>query len=89
MEYREGLAKFAANVYEAVKELTSLNPLYVFSTETFMDIYLEAENSRSIAFTEGIKEQDRFVEKRSIFHRFCYRKGRRIRKKKKEKKTQK
>ncbi|XP_043684796.1 cytoplasmic dynein 2 heavy chain 1 [Vespula pensylvanica] len=66
MESGEKLAKFAANVYKAVKGLTSLNPLYVFSTEAFTDIYLEAESSRSIAVAEERKEQDRLVEKRLI-----------------------
>ncbi|KAF7378965.1 hypothetical protein HZH66_015199 [Vespula vulgaris] len=66
MENGERLAKFAANVYKAVKGLTSLNPLYVFSTEAFTDIYLEAESTRSIAVAEERKEQDRLVEKRLI-----------------------
>ncbi|XP_047369553.1 cytoplasmic dynein 2 heavy chain 1 isoform X1 [Vespa velutina] len=66
MESHERLAKFAANVYKAVKGLTSLNPLYVFSTEAFTDIYLEAEGTRSIAIAEERKEQDRLVEKRLI-----------------------
>ncbi|KAL2743989.1 cytoplasmic dynein 2 heavy chain 1 [Vespula maculifrons] len=66
MENGERLAKFAANVYKAVKGLTSLNPLYVFSTEAFTDIYLEAESTRSIAVAEERKEQDRLVEKRSL-----------------------
>ncbi|KAL2712648.1 cytoplasmic dynein 2 heavy chain 1 [Vespula squamosa] len=66
MESGERLAKFAANIYKAVKGLTSLNPLYVFSTEAFTDIYLEAESSRSIAVAEERKEKDRLVEKRSL-----------------------
>ncbi|XP_014611048.1 PREDICTED: cytoplasmic dynein 2 heavy chain 1 [Polistes canadensis] len=66
IESRERLAKFAANVYKAVKGLTSLNPLYVFSTEAFTDIYLEAESTRSIAISDERKEQDRLVEKRLI-----------------------
>ncbi|KAI4495703.1 hypothetical protein M0802_008538 [Mischocyttarus mexicanus] len=66
IESRERLAKFAANVYKAVKGLTSLNPLYVFSTEAFTDIYLEAESTRSIAISDERREQDRLVEKRLI-----------------------
>lgn len=38
----EKFAQFAANVYETIKGLTLLSPLYIISTEVYTDICLKA-----------------------------------------------
>ncbi|XP_011311295.1 cytoplasmic dynein 2 heavy chain 1 [Fopius arisanus] len=62
----EKLAKFAASVFKAVKALTSLSPLYVFSVEAFTDIYLEADAQRREAMGSDKKEEESFAEKKLI-----------------------
>ncbi|XP_017764042.1 PREDICTED: cytoplasmic dynein 2 heavy chain 1 [Eufriesea mexicana] len=62
----EKLAKFAASLYKTVRSLTALSPLYVFSSEAFTDIYLEAEDYRRSILSQDKREQDKLVEKRLI-----------------------
>ncbi|XP_063978818.1 cytoplasmic dynein 2 heavy chain 1 [Diachasmimorpha longicaudata] len=62
----EKLAKFAAGVFKAVKSLTALSPLYVFSVEAFTEIYLEADAQREQGGSSDKKEQETFVEKKLV-----------------------
>ena len=60
----EKLAKFAAHLFKAVKVISNLCPLYVFSAEAFTDIYLEAEMNRDSFVTSDKKELETFIEKK-------------------------
>ncbi|XP_015119188.1 cytoplasmic dynein 2 heavy chain 1 [Diachasma alloeum] len=62
----EKLAKFAAGVFKAVKSLTALSPLYVFSVDSFTEIYLEADAQRGQGGSSDAKEQESLVEKKLI-----------------------
>ena len=64
MKEHEKLAKFAASFFKAVRFLSSLSPLYVFSNEALTDIYLEAEKDRQSLKSEDKVERDRYLEKR-------------------------
>lgn len=68
----EKLAKFAANLFKAIKSLVLLNPLYVFSAEEFTDIYLEAESTRKKLADVDKKEQELLIEKNLISLTFQY-----------------
>ncbi|KAG7197215.1 hypothetical protein KM043_000132 [Ampulex compressa] len=54
----ERTATFAAKLYKSLMALITLNPLYVFSTEAFMDIYLEAESLENTIVLENTAEQN-------------------------------
>lgn len=62
----EKLAKFAANLYKAIKALTTLSPLYVFSAEAFTNLYLDAESMRKDFINTDNNEQDQLAEKKLI-----------------------
>ncbi|XP_043268031.1 cytoplasmic dynein 2 heavy chain 1 [Venturia canescens] len=62
----EKLAKFAAHLFKAVRALSNLSPLYVFSAEAFTDIYLEAEAARESLVTADKKEQESLIEKNFV-----------------------
>ncbi|KAF7991046.1 hypothetical protein HCN44_000861 [Aphidius gifuensis] len=62
----ERLAKYAALIFKAIKSLTSLSPLYVFSVEEFTEIYLEAVCERDTTTTNDKKEQEIYLEKKLI-----------------------
>ncbi|XP_023289902.1 cytoplasmic dynein 2 heavy chain 1 [Orussus abietinus] len=63
-EKRLPLARFAAELFEAVQRLATLNPLYVFSAEAFADVYLEAE-----AFEASLAAEDRSEDMRKTVQR--------------------
>lgn len=60
----EKLAKFAAHLFKAVRALSNLSPLYVFSAEAFTDIYLEAEAGRNSLVSTDKKELESLMEKK-------------------------
>lgn len=62
----EKLAMFAANLFEAIKSLTLLNPLYVFSAEAFTDIYLEAESMRKNLIDADREKNELLIQKKLI-----------------------
>nr|XP_012219219.1 PREDICTED: cytoplasmic dynein 2 heavy chain 1 [Linepithema humile] len=64
----EKFAQFAANVYETIKGLTLLSPLYVVSAEAYTDICLKAVQSDSFSASEDRekKESRSLIEKRLI-----------------------
>lgn len=64
----EKFARFAANVYETVKGLTLLSPLYVVSAEAYTDICLKAVQGDSTSANEDRekKESQSLIEKRYV-----------------------
>ncbi|XP_024946848.1 cytoplasmic dynein 2 heavy chain 1 isoform X2 [Cephus cinctus] len=62
----EPLAKFAAHLFEAVKSLRYLSPLYVFSAEAFTDIYLEAGDTRNSVYEEKADESRKIMKKKLV-----------------------
>jgi len=61
----EKFAQFAAGVYETIKGLTALSPLYVISTEVYTDICLKAVLGDSISAGEKERRESRsLIERR-------------------------
>jgi len=61
----EKFAQFAAGVYETIKGLTVLSPLYVISTEAYTDICLKAVLGDNVSIGEKDKRESRsLIEKR-------------------------
>ncbi|XP_066585667.1 cytoplasmic dynein 2 heavy chain 1 [Prorops nasuta] len=60
----ENFAKFAAQLYQAVKALMNLSPLYVFSFEAFTDLYLDVASNAKNDNSENDRRDS--MEKRLI-----------------------
>lgn len=63
----EKFAQFAADVYETIRGLTLLSPLYVISTEAYTNICLKAvQGDRTSAGDKETRESRSRIERRSV-----------------------